>query len=77
MFGLVFVADFPNQWPSFFDDLLQSLHMGEKTVDMYLRVLMAIDTEVIDTDITHSQTVSYWIYFLFIVDIYLNNLVCL
>jgi exportin-T len=44
--ALIFVQDYPNQWPHFFNDLLSSLDSGSEHVDQYLRVLLAVDTEV-------------------------------
>lgn len=45
------------QWPTFFSDLLQCLQFGAKAVDMYLRILKAIDEEVVDRDVTRNQQV--------------------
>ncbi|XP_013382049.1 exportin-T [Lingula anatina] len=53
--SLAFVCDYPQRWPSFFQDLLQLLSMGPLAVDMYLKVLVAIDSEVVDRDIVHTQ----------------------
>ena len=48
------------QWPTFFSDLLQCAGSGTKTsVDLYLRVLLTIDEEVVDRQIVHTQEVSY------------------
>ena len=45
--ALVFIQDYPARWPTFFNDILFScLQMGEAAVDHYLRVLLAIDSEV-------------------------------
>lgn len=52
--SLAFVVDYPSRWSSFFSDLLQTLNMGPVAVDMYLRVLLAIDSEVVDRDIVHT-----------------------
>uniref|UniRef100_A0A0B6ZHY5 Exportin-T n=1 Tax=Arion vulgaris TaxID=1028688 RepID=A0A0B6ZHY5_9EUPU len=54
LISLVFVNDFPHRWPLFFTNLLSTLPRGPQAVDMYLRVLLAIDTEVVDRDIVHS-----------------------
>ena len=46
------------QWPHFFANLLgyvQSAHSW--SVDLYLRVLLAIDSEVVDRQVVHSQEV--------------------
>ena len=49
------------QWPHFFSDMLQCLQSGSPwTVDLYLRVLMAIDCEVVDRQVIHSMEVCGW-----------------
>ena len=45
------------QWPSFFPDLLQCFQFGSRAVDMYLRILKAIDEEVVDRDTVRSPQV--------------------
>ncbi|RMX59336.1 hypothetical protein pdam_00014020 [Pocillopora damicornis] len=55
VFSLIFVCDYPEGWPTFFSDLLQCLQFGAKAVDMYLRILKAIDEEVVDRDVTRNQ----------------------
>ncbi|XP_072181720.1 exportin-T-like [Diadema setosum] len=54
LFSLMFIHDFPHKWPTFFSDLLQMLQVGQAAVDMYLRVLLAIDSEVVDREIIHT-----------------------
>ncbi|CAH3184242.1 unnamed protein product, partial [Porites lobata] len=53
--SLIFVCDYPEKWPLFFSDLLQCLQYGALAVDMYLRILKAIDEEVVDRDVIRSQ----------------------
>lgn len=55
IFALVFVRDYPKKWPNFFTDLLQTLSLGPTAVDLYIRVLLAIDSEVVDREIVHSK----------------------
>jgi len=56
IFALAFTVDFPLRWPSFFSDLLSvAATQGIPAVWMYMRVLMAIDTEVVDRDIAHTD----------------------
>lgn len=55
IFALVFVSDYPKRWPNFFTDLLQTLSLGPRAIDLYLRVLLAIDSEVVDREILHSK----------------------
>ncbi|BFZ08391.1 hypothetical protein BsWGS_11430 [Bradybaena similaris] len=52
--SLAFVSDFPQRWPLFFSDIMSILARGTLAVDIYLRVLQGIDTEVVDRDIAHS-----------------------
>ena len=57
LFSLAFVVDFPLRWPSFVRDLLSYLQAGEAAVDIYVRILMAIDSEVVDREIAHTPEV--------------------
>ena len=46
------------QWPAFFSDLLQCISTGLKVpVELYLRILVAIDEEVVDRQIVHTREV--------------------
>ncbi|XP_071816204.1 exportin-T-like [Apostichopus japonicus] len=54
LFSLVFVQDYLNHWPTFFQDLLQYLSHGPPVIDVFLRILLAIDIEVVDRDIAHT-----------------------
>lgn len=49
------MRDYPKRWPNFFTDLLQTLSLGPQAVDLYIRVLLAIDSEVVDREIVHSK----------------------
>lgn len=53
--ALVFVVDYPTRWPSFMADLLSVLQIGPHAVNLYLKILLAIDTEVVDREVMHSQ----------------------
>lgn len=53
--ALVFVIDYPTRWPTFMTDLLSVLQMGPPAVNLYLRILLAIDTEVVDREVIHTQ----------------------
>ena len=47
------------QWITFFSDLLSCISSGNlSAVDLYLRILIAIDVEVVDRDIVHTPEVS-------------------
>ncbi|KAK3739040.1 hypothetical protein QZH41_001126 [Actinostola sp. cb2023] len=54
VFALAFVNDYPHQWLSFFSDLHQTLGSGPVAVDLYLRILKAIDEIVIDREIART-----------------------
>lgn len=56
--SLGFVADYPHRWPSFFTDLIGILSPSAKAVDIYLRVLLSIDSEVVDREIVHTFEVG-------------------
>jgi exportin-T len=55
--SLAMIVDYPHRWPSFFSDLLQTLALGSVAIDMYLRVLLAMDSEVVDREIGHTAQV--------------------
>ncbi|CAC5407762.1 unnamed protein product [Mytilus coruscus] len=52
--SLAFVHDYPHRWPSFFTDLLQTVSPNHHSIDIYLRVLLAIDSDVVDREIVHT-----------------------
>ncbi|CAJ0934002.1 unnamed protein product [Ranitomeya imitator] len=54
VFALVFVTEFLTKWPKFFFDILSVVGLNPRGVDLYLRILMAIDAEVVDRDIIHT-----------------------
>jgi exportin-T len=60
--SLAFVVDFPARWVGFFSDLLQSLSIGHLAVDMYLRILLQIDSEVVDREIVHTPQVCFMVF---------------
>ncbi|KAK9827309.1 hypothetical protein WJX81_002974 [Elliptochloris bilobata] len=47
-------VEFPEQWPTFFTELVALLGGGEGPVDMFCRVLVAIDEDVVSLDIPRS-----------------------
>mmetsp|Transcript_3613 Transcript_3613/g.10404 ORF Transcript_3613/g.10404 Transcript_3613/m.10404 type:complete len:682 (-) Transcript_3613:1758-3803(-) len=57
---LVYIVqvEYPEQWPSFFQDLLALIHNGPHVVEMFCRILTAIDDDVISLDIPRSQEES-------------------
>ncbi len=46
--------DFPERWPGFFTELVALLAGGEGPADMFCRVLVAIDEDVVSLDIPRS-----------------------
>ncbi|XP_052823578.1 exportin-T [Octopus bimaculoides] len=55
LFSLAFLNDFPHRWPTYFSDLLQASSYGHVAIEMYLRILTAIDYDVVDREIIHSD----------------------
>ncbi|KAG1662303.1 Exportin-T [Nymphon striatum] len=55
VFCLLFLVDYPHRWPAFFHDVLNTLPSGLAAVENYLRLLKAIDSEVVDREIVHSR----------------------
>jgi exportin-T len=54
--ALTFVIDYPQRWPMFFSEMLQCVSSGvTAAIHLYLRVLMAIDEEVVDRQIIHTR----------------------
>ncbi|XP_029471557.1 exportin-T isoform X2 [Rhinatrema bivittatum] len=54
VFALVFISEYLTKWPKFFFDILSVVGLNLRGVDLYLRILMAVDTEVVDRDIVHT-----------------------
>jgi len=57
LFTYACMMDYPRRWSSFFDNLVESVSLGPSAVDLYLRILLAIDGEVVDRDIAHTDQV--------------------
>eukprot|EP00045_Choanoeca_perplexa_P008278 m.76373 g.76373 ORF g.76373 m.76373 type:complete len:994 (-) comp14426_c0_seq3:114-3095(-) len=55
LFGLIFRFDYPYKWKSCFEDLLALLNQGRQAIDMFLRVLTALNDEIADRDLYRSQ----------------------
>ena len=45
-------VEYPKEWPSFFQDLITTLSEGPEAVDMFSRVLTAIDQDVVSREIS-------------------------
>ncbi|MEE6480433.1 hypothetical protein FKM82_012568 [Ascaphus truei] len=54
VFALVFVTEYLTAWPKYFFDILSVIGLNPRGVDLYLRILMAVDAEVVDRDIVHT-----------------------
>uniref|UniRef100_H0WR04 Exportin-T n=1 Tax=Otolemur garnettii TaxID=30611 RepID=H0WR04_OTOGA len=54
VFALLFVTEYLTKWPKFFFDILSVVDLNPRGVDLYLRVLMAIDSELVDRDVVHT-----------------------
>ncbi|KAL0489189.1 exportin-T [Acrasis kona] len=44
---ILFKTLYPTNWPTFFKDLFSTLNLGEAVVDLYVRILEAIDDEIV------------------------------
>lgn len=53
------MIDYPRRWSLFFDNLVESVALGPSAVDLYLRILLAVDGEVVDRDIAHTDQVCW------------------
>ncbi|XP_062522258.1 exportin-T-like [Corticium candelabrum] len=54
LFALLLLTDYPQQWPTFFADLFHRLHLGVACIEVYLRILLAIDDEITERDVLHT-----------------------
>ena len=54
LFALVSLIDFPSKWPTFFNDLMQTFRWSLGNADFYLKVLLAIDCEIVDREIPRT-----------------------
>lgn len=58
VFALLFVTEYLTKWPKFFFDILSVVDLNPRGVDLYLRILMAIDSELVDRDVVHTSEAS-------------------
>ena len=47
-------CEFPEIWPSFFHDLLQTLQQGKEAVDLFCRVLISINEDLVSLEVPRS-----------------------
>jgi exportin-T len=55
LFAIVSLIDFPNRWPSFFIDLVATAQWSIGNADFYLKVLEAIDSEIVDRELPRTN----------------------
>eukprot|EP00042_Codosiga_hollandica_P055911 m.793236 g.793236 ORF g.793236 m.793236 type:complete len:439 (+) comp59227_c0_seq2:243-1559(+) len=55
IFVLVFEHEYPAQWPSFFQDIIELFELGEVVVDMFIRILDTIDESFVDREYILSE----------------------
>jgi exportin-T len=58
LFALVSLIDFPNRWPSFFNDLMVTCSWSIGNADFYLKTLLAIDCEIVDRELPRTPEES-------------------
>jgi len=46
--------EYPDEWPTFFQDLLGTLGQGVEAVDLFCRILVAVDEDIISLDVPRS-----------------------
>ena len=51
--------EYPSEWPSFFHDLLGMLSKGPPLVDMFCRIMTAVDEDVISLEINRSVRLAH------------------
>jgi len=51
---LVFAREYPTTWPTFMDDMLALMDLGETYVDMFLRVAVTLDEEIVGRTIQRT-----------------------
>ena len=54
--ALVAIAarEYPDRWPTFFQDLLGTLGQGREAVDLFCRILVAVDDDIISLEVPRS-----------------------
>jgi exportin-T len=63
LFAIVSLIDFPTRWPTFFNDLMVTSLWSIGNADFYLKVLLAIDSEIVDREIPRTVEESNLITF--------------
>ncbi len=47
----VLQLEYPQDWPTFFQDLIRALGQGEGLIDMFCRILVSVDEDLVSLDI--------------------------
>ena len=58
IFALVFAKDFPTNWQSFFLDISSHVTVSPVAGDLFLRIMLAIDEEVVDREVERSTEIT-------------------
>jgi len=53
---IFFKATYPQEWPTFFTDILSYLHLGPSLIDIFLRIMRSIDEEVVSNEVPRNTT---------------------
>ena len=48
--------EYPEEWPTFFQDLLSTLSSGPEAVDLFCRILVSVDDDIISLEVPRSAT---------------------
>ena len=68
VFALVFAREYLHGWPTFIRDVMMTAleeNITEFGANIYLKILLAIDSEVVDRTIDHTAEVSSTLRFFF------------
>jgi exportin-T len=58
LFALVFVNEFPAKWQTFFPDICSMVNVSPAAADRFLRIILAIDEEVVDRDVERPAAIA-------------------
>ena len=58
MSPLPYQFEYPATWLGFFQDLIGAMAQGDGIVDMFCRILVAVDEDIVSLDIPRSQDES-------------------
>eukprot|EP00002_Diphylleia_rotans_P037821 TRINITY_DN849_c0_g9_i1.p1 TRINITY_DN849_c0_g9~~TRINITY_DN849_c0_g9_i1.p1 ORF type:complete len:702 (-),score=93.79 TRINITY_DN849_c0_g9_i1:1394-3499(-) len=53
---LVIKTDYPERWPTVFDEIFESLNQGTDVIDLFLRILNIIDEEIVQFHIDRTPS---------------------